>query len=208
MPLTHVQPIPPVLFVAGELLADEVGVSVVGSRDASVRGQQMASTIARGLVERGFAVISGLATGVDAATHHATLAIGGRPIGVLGTGITRVYPETNRALHDRVAAAGVLVSQFPPEHPPDKHTLALRNATMAGLSQVSVIVEAGERSGSRVHARYALACRRPLILTDMVVASMRWGRELSHRPGVYVAGSTAEVLGVVDQVISDVDIGA
>ena len=52
LPLTHVQPIPPVLFVAGELLADEVGVSVVGSRDASVRGQQMASTIARGLVER------------------------------------------------------------------------------------------------------------------------------------------------------------
>lgn len=58
----------------------------------------------------------------------------GRPIGVLGTGTTRVYPETNRVLHDRVAAAGVLVSQFLPEHPPDKHTLALRNATMAGLS--------------------------------------------------------------------------
>jgi DNA processing protein len=206
--LRHVQRLPPVLFVRGELLADEVGVSVVGSRGVSVRGQRMASAIARGVVEGGFAVISGLATGVDAAAHHATLAAGGRPIGVLGTGITRVYPETNRALHERVAAAGALVSQFSPEHPPDKHTLALRNATMAGLSRVSVIVEAGERSGSRVHARYALACRRPLILTDVVVASTRWGRELSHRPGVYVAGSAAEVLGVVDQVVSDVDVGA
>ena len=206
--LRRVQPIPPVLFVKGNLLADEVGVSVVGSRDVSVRPQQLASSVARGLVERGCAVISGLATGVDAAAHHATLAAGGRPIGVLGTGITRVYPETNRALHERVAAAGVLVSQFSPEHPPDKHTLALRNATMAGLSRASVIVEAGERSGSRVHARHALAYRRPLILTDVVVASTRWGRELSHRPGVYVAGSAVEVLGVVDQVVSDVDVGA
>jgi DNA processing protein len=205
--LRSVQPMPPVLFLTGQLLAGEVGVSVVGSRDASVRGQQMASAIARGLVERGFTVISGLATGVDAAAHHATLAAGGRPIGVLGTGITRVYPETNRALHQRVAAGGVLVSQFLPDCSPDKHTLALRNATMAGLSRASVIVESGERSGSRVHARYALACRRPLILTDVVVASTRWGRELSHRPRVYVAGSTAAVLGAVDQVVADVDVG-
>jgi DNA processing protein len=206
--LRHVQPLPPVLFVRGKLLADEVGVSVVGSRDASVRGQQMADAIAGGLVERGIAVISGLANGVDAAAHHAALAARGRPIGVLGTGITRAYPETNRALHERVAAGGALVSQFLPEHPPDRHTLVARNATMAGLSRVSVIVEAGERSGSRVHARYALACRRPLILTDVVVASTQWGRELSHRPGVYVAGSAAEALGVVDRVVSGVDVGA
>jgi DNA processing protein len=204
--LRHVQPMPPLLFVRGALHADEVGVSVVGSRDASLRGQQMTAAVARGLVDRGIAVISGLANGIDAAAHHATLAAGGRPIGVLGTGITRVYPDSNRALHKRVAAAGVLVSQFSPEHPSDKHTLALRNATMAGLSRASVIVEAGERSGSRVHARYALACRRPLIVTDVVVASTRWGGELSHRPGVYVAGSIAEVLGVVDQVVSDVDV--
>ena len=127
---------------------------------------------------------------------------------MLGTGITRVYPETNRGLHQRVAAAGALVSQFLPERPPDKHTLALRNATMAGLSRASVVVAAGERSGSRVHARYALACRRPLILTGAVVASTRWARGLSNRPGVYVAASTAEVLGVIDQVVCDVDVGA
>jgi DNA processing protein len=205
LPLRHIAPSPPLLFVTGELRADEVGVSVVGSRDASPHGQQLAGAIARGLVERGIAVISGLANGIDAAAHHATLDAGGRPIGVLGTGITRVYPETNRALYTRVAAASVLVSQFLPEHPHDRHALALRNATMAGLSQVSVIVEAGERSGSRVHARYALACGRALIVTDAVVASTRWGREISHRPGVYVAASAAEVLGVVDAVVSDVD---
>jgi DNA processing protein len=206
--LRQLEQIPPVLFVAGGLLTDELGVSVVGSRDVSARGQQMAAAIARGLVEQGIAVISGLATGVDTAAHKATLAAGGRPIGVLGTGITRAYPDSNRALHQRVADAGALVSQFSPEQPPDKHTLRLRNATMAGLSRASVIVQAGERSGSRVHARYALACRRPLILTDAVVASTRWGRELAYQPGVYVAGSTTEVLDAVDQVVSDVDVGA
>ena len=205
--LRRIQQIPPVLFVTGELHTEEAGVSVVGSRQASARGQRMATDIARGLVKRGLSVISGLATGVDTAAHHATLTAGGRPIGVLGTGITRVYPETNRVLHERVAAAGALVSQFLPDCPPDKHTLALRNATMAGLSRASVIVQAGERSGSRVHARYAMAHGRPLIVTDAVVASTRWGRELSHRPGVYVAGTTAEVLGIVDEVACDVDVG-
>jgi DNA processing protein len=127
---------------------------------------------------------------------------------VLGTGITRVYPEANRAPHQRVGAAGALVSQFLPDCPPGEYTLRLRNATMAGLGRASVVVEAGERSGSRVHARYALQHGRPLIVTDVVAASTRWGHELSHRPGVYVAGSTAEVLNIVDQVICDVDVGA
>lgn len=205
--LKPVQPLPPVLFVRGSLPAGAVGVSVVGSRDASTYGQQMADAIARGLVQRGIAVISGLANGIDTAAHQATLTAGGRPIGVLGTGINRLYPETNRALHGDVAAAGALVSQFAPEQPPDKHTLVLRNATMAGLSRASVIVEASERSGSRVHARCALACRRPLILADTVVASTLWGNELSRRPGVYVAGSTAEVLRVVEEVVGDVGVG-
>ena len=206
--LRRIAPALPILFVAGELRAREVGVSVAGSREASASGEQMAGAIARGLVARKMRVISGLANGIDTAAHHATLAAGGRPIGVLGTGITRVYPETNRALHSRVAAAGALVSQFAPEQQPDRHTLALRNATMAGLSRASVIVEAGERSGSRVHARYALAITRPLIVTDAVVASTRWGREISHRPGVYVAGSAAEVLDIIDGVVADVAAGA
>lgn len=111
------------------------------------------------------------------------LGRGGRPIGVLGTGISQVYPEVNRGLHERVAAAGALVSQFWPGCPPDKHTFALRNATMAGLSAASVIVEAGERSGSRVHARHTLRYGRPLILTDAVAANTRWVMKCptSHR---------------------------
>ena len=205
--LRRVQHIPSVLFVRGQLLADEVGVSVVGSRQGSVRGHRMTTEIARGLIEREISVISGLALGIDTAAHQATVSAGGRPIGLLGTGINRVYPAQNRHLHDRVAAAGALVSQFMPDAPPDKHAFPMRNATMSGLGRASVIVEAGEYSGSRILGRLSLEQGRPLILTGAVVTSTQWGAELADRAGVYVASTTAQVLDIVDEVVCDVDAG-
>ena len=196
--LRLIEQVPPVLFVKGALVADEAGVSVVGSRDASRRGVEMAVAIARGLVGRGISVISGLATGIDTAAHEATLAAGGRPIGVLGTGIDRAYPAANRALHDRVAAAGALVSQFPPDYPPSQTMFRMRNATMAGLGSASVIVEAGERSGSRVHARYAMAHGRPLILTELVADSTQWGTRIALPPRCLRGGKCSRGAGFVD----------
>ncbi|HYB37581.1 MAG TPA: DNA-processing protein DprA [Mycobacterium sp.] len=167
--LSRVQQIPPVVFVKGEPHAEEVGVSVVGSRAASVRGQEKATAIARGLVERGFAVMSGLATGVDTAAHQATLAAGGRPIGVLGTSITGVYPETNRALHERVGAAGALVPQFlPPTRP--AHLGAAQRDDGGALPGV------GDRGGRRAQR---LARARPLRAGPRAAADCyRRGRRL------------------------------
>jgi len=206
--LKHIGQSPPVLFVKGALALDGPAVSVAGSRQASARGHQLALDIAAGLVERGIAVVSGLAAGADTAAHEGALAAGGRPVGVLGTGVTGVYPEANRGLHEEVAAAGALVSQFWPDCPAHPYTFALRNATMAGLSQASVIVEAGERSGSRVHARHAWHHGRPLIITDTVATTTRWGREMFQQPGVYVASSAAQVLDMVDEVLCGSDVGA
>jgi len=206
--LKHIGQSPPVLFVKGALALDEPAVSVAGSRRVSARGHQLALDISAGLVERGIAVVSGLAAGADTAAHEGALAAGGRPVGVLGTGVTGVYPEANRGLHEEVAAAGALVSQFWPDCPAHPHTFALRNATMAGLSQASVIVEAGERSGSRVHARHALQHGCPLILTDAVVTHTLWGREMSCQPGVYTASNAADALQVLDEVCCGRRLGA
>jgi DNA processing protein len=205
--LRGIHQLPPMLFVKGTVVADEVGVSVVGSRDATDRGRMIAANVARGLVERGICVISGLATGIDTAAHNATIQAGGRPIGVTGTGINRVYPPESRDLHSHVAAAGALMSQFLPDAPPDRHTFGMRNATMSGLGRASVIVEAGEYSGTRIQARVAVEHGRPVILTDRIVATTRWGRDLQHRPGVYVAGDTADVMGIVEEVAQDTDFG-
>jgi DNA protecting protein DprA len=201
--LRGIHQMPPVLFFKGEFLADEFGVSVVGSRSATPLGRSIAASIAKGLAGRGISVISGLAAGIDTAAHRATLDVGGRPIGVLGTGITRVYPVDagSRELHRRVAAAGVLASQFLPDAPPQKHTFPMRNVTMSGLGCASVIVEAGEHSGTRIQARVAVDHGRPVILTDGVVKATRWGEALRDRDGVYVAGSTAEVMDIVENII-------
>ncbi|MDF1899789.1 DNA-protecting protein DprA [Mycolicibacterium smegmatis] len=200
--LRGIHQMPPMLFVKGVLRPDERGVSVVGSRRATRRGLSIAANVAEGLAERGISVISGLADGIDGAAHEATLRAGGRPIGVIGTGINRVYPAIHRELHDRVAAAGALVSQFFPDAPPTKQSFPMRNVTMSGLGRASIIVEASEHSGTRIQARVAVEHGRPVILTDIVVNATKWGREMRDRPGVYVAGSTAEVMDIVKQVVN------
>ncbi|MEB3065504.1 DNA-processing protein DprA [[Mycobacterium] zoologicum] len=199
--LKAIHQMPPMLFTRGELRPVETAVSVVGSRDASTEGTKIAANVARGLAERGIAVLSGLATGIDTAAHRAVLDSGGRPIGVIGTGILRTYPAANKALHAEVAAAGALVSQFLPDAPPQKHSFPMRNATMSGLGVASVVVEAGEHSGARIQARVAVEHGRPVILTDLVVSRTQWGRALQDRPGVFVATSTAEVMRVVDRIV-------
>jgi DNA processing protein len=201
--LREIHQMPPMLFFKGNLRVDEVGVSVVGSRKPTALGRSIARHIAEGLVDREISVISGLAAGIDGVAHEATLAAGGRPVGVVGTGINNVFPAAHRELHDRVAAAGVLVSQFYPDAPGSTKTFPMRNVTMSGMGRASVIVEAGEHSGTRIQARVAVEHGRPVILTDLVVKATRWGKDLQDRPGVYVAGSTADAMGIVEVLISE-----
>jgi DNA processing protein len=102
-----------------------------------------------------------------------------------------------------VAGAGVLISQFLPDAPPSRTSFPMRNVTISGLGKASIIVEAGERSGTRVLARAAVEHGRAVILTDVVVDANQWAKQLVGRPGVYVAGSTSEVLGIVESVVAE-----
>lgn len=185
---------PPVLFWRGCIQPDDVGVSVVGSRKASERGLNIAAAVASGLSKLDLTVISGLAAGIDTAALQSALDAGGRTIAVIATGINRYYPAPNRGLQDRIANEGVVMSQFWPDAPPQKHTFIMRNATMSGLGSATVVVEAGETSGARAQARIAVGHGRPVILTDIVVEANEWARRLVGRPGVYVASSVRDVL--------------
>lgn len=191
---------PPVIFTLGTVIADDTAVSVVGSREASPAGLAMAADIARALTARKLTVISGLARGIDTAAHQATLDAGGRTVAVIATGISRVYPAENRALYRDIAEHGLVLSQFWPDAPPQKHTFLMRNATMSGYGLATVVVEAGENSGARAQARMAVEHGRQVILTDRVVAGNEWAQKLIGRPGVHVAGSVAAVLDIVEQV--------
>lgn len=198
--LREVYDLPPVLFHRGTLIPGETGMSVVGARGASPRGLDIARSIATGLVARGITVIAGLAAGIDTAAHLAALDAVGRTVAVIGTGINRHYPAENRDLQDRIAAEGLLISQFWPDAHPTKQTFPMRNTVMSGYGRATIVVEAGEHSGARIQARRAVAHGRPVILTDLVVKANKWPAELIDRPGVYVAGSTAEAMSIVETI--------
>ena len=200
--LREIHEIPPVLFYRGSLRAGEVAISVVGSRAATRRGLDIARNVAAGLVQRDLAVVSGLARGIDSAAHNAVLEAAGRTVAVLGCGMNHYYPAENRVLQDRIAAAGMVVSQFWPDAAPRQQQFPMRNAVMSGYARATIVVEAGEKSGARIQARQAVAHGRPVILTDLVVNSTEWGRRLVDRPGVFVACSTTEVMSQVQEIVT------
>jgi DNA processing protein len=200
--LREIHEFPPIIFHRGSLHADDNGMSVVGSRQASTRGLDIAGAIATALVDRGITVVSGLAAGIDTAAHTAALKAGGRTVAVIGTGITRAYPAQNRKLQERIAADGLVLSQFWPDSPPTKHSFPMRNAVMSGYGRATIVVEAGEHSGARIQARQAVAHGRPVILTNLVVDNNKWPTDLIGQPGVYVARSTADIMAAVDDIAS------
>jgi len=194
---------PPFLFVRGTLLPDDLGMSVVGSRRCSETGAAMARQAVDLLAERDLSVIAGLAEGIDAAAHREALRIGARTVAVIGTGIKVYYPASNRVLQDEIGAKGLVISQFYPDQPPTKQTFPMRNGTMSGYGLATIVVEAGENSGSRIQARKAADHGRPVILSAQVARSTSWGRVMADHPWVYVVGSHSELADAIDQIAAD-----
>lgn len=153
-------------------LSEMRGLAVVGSRKPSEDGARRAARLAKELVKRNFAVVSGLATGIDTAAHTAALKAGGVTIAVIGTPLGEYYPKENRDLQDRIARDHLLISQIPVlryEVQPFQHKRQYfpeRNATMSALTEGTVIVEAGETSGTLTQARAALYQGRKLFILD------------------------------------------
>ncbi len=147
---------PPVLFAKGrlELLAHDA-VAVVGARSATPQGEANAEAFAAALAEAGLAVVSGLALGIDAAAHRGALGRAGGTIAVIGTGADRIYPARNQALAHRIAAEGLILSEFPLGTAARRHNFPRRNRLISGLSRGVLVVEAALVSGSLITARTA-----------------------------------------------------
>jgi DNA processing protein len=170
------------LYVAGnvELLRRGTRVSIVGSRKASSDGLRRTRALSKALVERGVTVVSGLAEGVDAAAHEAALAAGGHTFAVIGTPLDQAYPAKNRALQERLAREELVVSQFPHGYRVQPKSFPMRNRTMALLTDATVIVEAGEKSGTLHQGWEALRLGRLLFLMESIATnpSLSWPKEL------------------------------
>ncbi|MFZ5878825.1 MAG: DNA-processing protein DprA [Chloroflexota bacterium] len=147
---------PPVLYLRGEYLPDDLfAVAIVGTRRITPYGRQVTEEIASFLAANGITVVSGLARGVDAVAHTAALRAGGRTIGVLGSGVDRIYPPEHRALAEQMTERGAVVSDYAPGTPPDASNFPPRNRIISGLSLAVVVIEAGETSGALITAEFA-----------------------------------------------------
>lgn len=170
------------LYLSGrrELLSNTLRVAVVGSRGASPDGIKRAAKLARLLSRHGAIVISGLAEGVDTAAHVAAMESGGSTIAVIGTPLDVVYPRSNAELQKRIAQNHLVVSEFPSGHPVTRSNFPRRNRTMALLCHASVIVEAGDSSGSLSQGFEALRLGRPLFLMRSVLKrpGLKWPAEM------------------------------
>lgn len=189
---------PPMLFIRGQLQPeDDCAFAVVGTRSPSTAGLEQARELATGLARHGLTVLSGLALGIDSAAHAAALNAGGRTVAVMGTGINRIYPSTNKPLADRIASQGALVSQFWPDAPPTKISFPMRNAVMSGMAIGTVVVEATSMSGAKNQARQALDHGKRLFLVESLVLKQSWARTYARLPGTTVIKSVDELLKAV-----------
>jgi DNA processing protein len=197
--LTQVHDPPPFLYVRGSFIPeDRVAIAVVGSRSASTYGRTMAKDLARGLAERGVTVVSGLARGIDAEAHRATLAAGGRTIAVLGSGVDIIYPSEHRGLAEEITTAGAVVSEFSLGTKPEAMHFPYRNRVISGLTLGTVIVEATEKSGSLITARCAVEQNREVFAVPGNVTSGR--NRGPHR----LIKEGAKLVEDVDDILSEI----
>jgi DNA processing protein len=191
---------PPLVFIQGSLGVEQEprAIAVIGSRDPSPAGINLAGDISTRLAALEYVVISGLARGIDTAAHEATLRAGGRTMAVVGTGLHHAYPPENAALQRTIAERGAVISAIWPSAGARREHFPLRNALMSGLARATLIVEAGERSGTRIQARAALAHGRPVLLHEQLL-TQPWARELAQRPNVHTIADADQAVALTER---------
>jgi DNA processing protein len=179
----------------------ERAVAVVGARAATGYGQHMAGEIAAGLADRAITVISGAAIGVDGAAHRGALAVDGPTIAVLACGIDRAYPSVHERLIERIAAAGLVLTEYPPGCVPARHRFLVRNRLIAGLSTGTLVIEAGLRSGAQRTAADARALGRVLMaLPGPVTSGRSAGCHRLIQDGALLVTRTEEVIESIGRI--------
>jgi DNA processing protein len=189
---------PPGLFLRGSAdaqLLSAHAVAIVGARNCSSYGRQVARLLGRELAAAGLVVVSGLARGIDGEAHRGALEAGGATVGVLGCGIDRDYPAANTQLARGICENGLVVSEYAPGVEPAPWRFPARNRIIAGLCLATVIVEARDRSGALITADFALeAGREVFAVPGEITSSLATGTNALLRLGATPLTSAADVL--------------
>jgi len=187
---------PVILFVRGSVgLLSSPGIAMVGTRHPTPYGTGMAERLAADLAARGLVIISGLARGIDTASHRGAVAAKGKTIAVLGTGIDVLYPKENTRLGEQILAlGGAFISEFPMGTPPTPQNFPIRNRIISGMSVGVLVVEAAEYSGTRITSRCALEQNRDVYAVPGNVTNKNsWGPNTLIKQGAKLVATWEDV---------------
>jgi DNA processing protein len=186
---------PAVLYFQGSWPRfDTSAIGVVGSRKPSSYGIAVTTEFTRRFVEAGWIVVSGLAQGIDTCAHRTTLDAGGRTIAVLGNGLGHTFPAGNRELQKRVAAEGLVISEFPYSREPRAEQFPRRNRIVAGLSRGVLVTEAGHRSGALISARLAIEGGRDVfVIPGSIYSSVSAGCHRLIKEGASLVSAPEDI---------------
>ncbi len=202
--LKQIPAAPTVLFVEGQIASiQQSQIAIVGSRNASIDSQKIAFQFASQLVEHELVITSGLALGVDGYAHDGALKSGGKTVAVLGSGLSSIYPLRHKSLANRVVENGALVSEFRPNAKPRPTHFPRRNRIISGLSMGVLVVEAAEKSGSLITARYALEQGREVfVVPGSIVNPNCVGSNRLIRQGACLVQNVQHILDEIDSMMN------
>lgn len=181
-----------------DLLDVRPRVAIVGTRRATSYGLRVTRELSGALARAGACIVSGMATGIDGAAHVAALDAGGSTIAILGTGLGIVFPRGHRALQSRLAAEGLLLSELEPFEHGTRWTFPKRNRLIAAISTLTIVVEAGEKSGARITSDFALDLGRSLAaVPGPIDQPQSAGTNALLRDGAHVIASVEDALALV-----------
>ncbi len=184
---------PPPLYVQGTFRTHP-GVAVVGTRQCTRYGIDLAEAFGSAIARAGWTTVSGLARGIDAAAHRGCLRAAGHAVAVLGSGIDVCYPKENRGIYEEILdTGGAIVSEYPPGTPPDRWRFPARNRIIAAMSGAVVVVEAAVKGGALITARLAAEIGRPVLVVPGDV-----DREASEGCNRLIRDGAIPVLGAND----------
>jgi len=187
---------PVILFVKGSIdVLAQPGIAMVGTRHPTPYGSGMAERLSTDLAARGLVIISGLARGIDTASHRGAVAAKGKTIAVLGTGIDVMYPKENTRLTEQIVAlGGALITEFSVGTPPTPQNFPIRNRIISGMSAGVLVVEAAEYSGTRITSRLALEQNRDVYAVPGNVTNKNsWGPNTLIKQGAKLVATWEDV---------------
>ncbi len=174
-------------------------MAIVGTRRVTSYGRQVTEEIAAFLAQNGITVVSGLARGVDGIAHQAALNAGGRTFAVLGSGVDRIYPPEHRNLAEAIIGSGAILSDYPPDTPPEASNFPPRNRIISGLSMGTIVIEAGETSGALITANFSVEQGREVFaVPGNIFAPQSKGPNKLLQQGAHLLLKPHDILDVLD----------